>query len=222
MNEPAVIPELKEIIGAVLFAAREPMTVANILRVLKDTAETYGGVTSDFSSAGKEDVEAAVAALREELDHLSTGYGVCEVAHGYRLENDARCGPWVRVLLKKGKPYRLSRPALETLAIIAYRQPCTRSEMESVRGVAVDQIVRNLLEMQLVKITGRSELPGRPWLFGTTRKFLEYFGMNSLGDLPGVDELKRLETMKLESEAEEVRQGEFSETLPEVGEEGDE
>jgi segregation and condensation protein B len=87
---------------------------------------------------------------------------------------------------------------LETLAIIAYRQPCVRSEIEAVRGVAVDQILRNLLELQLVRIVGRSELPGRPMLYGTTQKFLEYFGINDLNDLPGVEELKGLEGSKAE------------------------
>ena len=85
---------------------------------------------------------------------------------------------------------------METLAIIAYRQPCTRGEIEAVRGVAVDQIVRNLLDLQLIRAVGRSELPGRPWLFGTTQKFLLHFGLKDLKDLPGVEELKRIEAAR--------------------------
>ncbi|MBN2685112.1 MAG: SMC-Scp complex subunit ScpB, partial [Pontiellaceae bacterium] len=86
---------------------------------------------------------------------------------------------------------RLSKPALETLAIVAYRQPCLRSEIEEVRGVSVDAILRKLMDMQLVRVVRRSELPGRPWLFGTTQRFLEHFGINSVDDLPGSQELKR-------------------------------
>ena len=96
-------------------------------------------------------------------------------------------------MLQKGRGARLSLPALETLAIVAYRQPCVRSEIEAVRGVAVDAILKNLLEMQLVRVIGRSELPGRPWMFGTTQKFMEHFGLKSLDDLPGTDELRRME-----------------------------
>ncbi len=97
---------------------------------------------------------------------------------------------------------QLSRPALETLAIIAYRQPCTRAEIEAVRGVAVDQIIRNLMEMQLIRIVGRSELPGRPWLFGTSQKFLEHFGLKRLDDLPGTEELRRLEQEQIRRQPE--------------------
>ena len=133
---------------------------------------------------------------------------VIEVANGFRFENDSSCGPWLRHLLERGRPTRLSRPALETLAIIAYRQPVMRSEIEAVRGVAVDQIIRNLLEMQLIKIVGRSELPGRPWQFGTTQKFLEHFGLKNLMDLPGVEELRRMEDDQLRrTVAEEPRGG---------------
>ena len=87
----------------------------------------------------------------------------------------------------------LSKPALETLAIVAYRQPCLRSEIEEVRGVSVDAVLRKLIEMQLIRVVGRiTELPGRPWLFGTTQKFLEHFGINTLEELPGSEELKRV------------------------------
>ena len=109
------------------------------------------------------------------------------------MENDANCGPWLRTMLQKGRGTRLSLPALETLAIIAYRQSCVRSEIEAVRGVAVDAILKNLLDLQLVRVVGRSELPGRPWMFGTTQKFMEHFGLKNLDDLPGTDELRRIE-----------------------------
>jgi segregation and condensation protein B len=107
------------------------------------------------------------------------------------LQNDATCGPFVRALLEKNQTMRLTKPALETLAIVAYRQPCLRSEIEEVRGVSVDAVLRKLIDMQLVRVVRRSELPGRPWLFGTTQRFLEHFGINTVDDLPGSAELKR-------------------------------
>lgn len=188
-----VLPELKQIIGAMLFVRKEPLTVAEIRRVLSATAERRGGITSDFAKAGEDLVREAIAALGRELSERKMGFHVMEVAGGFRLENDANCGPWLRTMLQKGRGARLSLPALETLAIVAYRQPCVRSEIEAVRGVAVDAILRNLLEMQLIRVVGRSELPGRPWMFGTTQKFMEHFGLKSLDDLPGTDELRRLE-----------------------------
>lgn len=187
------LPELKQIVGAMLFVRKEPLTVAEIRRVLAATAERRGGITSDFAKANDALVRAAVDALGRELAERKMGFHVIEVAGGWRLENDANCGPWLRTMLQKGRGARLSLPALETLAIVAYRQPCVRSEIEAVRGVAVDAILRNLLEMQLVRVVGRSELPGRPWMFGTTQKFMEHFGLKSLDDLPGTDELRRLE-----------------------------
>ena len=200
MNEFA-LPELKQIIGAMLFVRKEPLTVAEIRRVLSATAERRGGITSDFAKANEALVRAAVAELDRELAERKLGFHVIEVAGGFRLENDANCGPWLRVMLQKGRGARLSLPALETLAIIAYRQPCVRSEIEAVRGVAVDAILKNLLEMQLVRVVGRSELPGRPWMFGTTQKFMEHFGLKSLDDLPGTDELRRLEAEQARARA---------------------
>lgn len=188
-----VLPELKQIIGAMLFVRKEPLTLAEIRRVLKATAERRGGITTDYAKANEARIREAVDALGRELTDRKMGFHIIEVAGGFRLENDANCGPWLRVMLQKGRGSRLSLPALETLAIIAYRQPCVRSEIEAVRGVAVDSIVKNLLEMQLVRVVGRSELPGRPWMYGTTQKFMEHFGLKCLEDLPGTDELRRME-----------------------------
>lgn len=196
MKSSDVIPELKQIVGALLFVSRKPLTVSDVRRALMTVGESGDGPAREFATLERKDVEEALEALRRDVDRATLGFSVHEVANGYRLENDAGCGPWVRALLEKGKPHRLSKPALETLAVIAYRQPATRGEIENVRGVAVDQIIRNLLEMQLIRVAGRSDLPGRPWLFGTTPKFLEHFGLKSLKDLPGVDELKKLDAMK--------------------------
>ena len=134
------LPELKQIIGAMLFVRKEPLTAAEIRRVLAATADRRGGITSDFAKANDELIRAAVAELTRDLAERKAGFRVSEVAGGWKLENDANCGPWLRVMLQKGRGARLSLPALETLAIIAYRQPCVRSEIEAVRGVAVDAI----------------------------------------------------------------------------------
>ena len=189
----AVLPELKELIGAMLFVRKETLSVADVLRVLKETAERNGGVAADYAAADAGMVQSAFEEVAESLARAKLGFRAVEVAGGWRLENDVACGAWLRVLLNKGKATRLSVAALETLAIIAYRQPCVRSEIEAVRGVAVDSILKNLLELELVRVTGRSDLPGRPWMFGTTQKFMEHFGLRSLDDLPGTDELRRLE-----------------------------
>ncbi len=198
-NTTDVLPELKEIVGALLYAARHPLSIAQMRTILERTAETFGGAAKDYAAAGEPEIAAAIQALIVDLEQNKIGLQVVEVAGGFRLENRPRCGPWLRLLLEKGRPNRLSAPALETLSIIAYRQPIVRSEIEAVRGVAVDQILRNLLDLQLIRIVGRSDLPGRPWMFGTTQKFLEQFGLRSLQDLPGLEELRRINAERPES-----------------------
>ena len=220
MSDTQVLPELKQIVGALLFAAKGSVSPSDIRRCLRQVAEERGGAYKDFASLGEAEIVAAVEQLRNDLRAACVGVHINEVASGYRMENDANCGPWLRQLLQKGRASRLSRPALETLAVIAYRQPCTRAEIEAVRGVAVDQILRNLIELQLIKITGRSELPGRPWQFGTTQKFLEYFGLKHVKDLPGVEELRRMEA---EQEARKAQAQTESALVAEAGllDEGD-
>lgn len=204
MSETEVLPELKQILGALLFAAKGTVSLSEVRRCLRQVAEDRGGVYRDFSEVAEKDIVAALDQLRDQLRESHFGMHINELAGGYRMENDANCGPWLRELLHKGRANRLSRPALETLAVIAYRQPCTRAEIEAVRGVAVDQILRNLIDLQLIRITGRSEMPGRPWQFGTTQKFLEYFGLNHVKELPGVEELRRIEA---EQEAQKAKAG---------------
>ena len=186
-----VLPELKQIVGALLFAAREPLTVKRIRKAMIETGNGFSGPY--------------------ELDKFRLGLGVALVGGAYRLQNDAACGPFVRALLEKNQSMRLTKPALETLAIVAYRQPCLRSEIEEVRGVSVDAVLRKLIDMQLVRVVRRSELPGRPWLFGTTQKFLEHFGINRIEDLPGSQELRRVMAV------EEKKKG--TDTFPQMEEE---
>jgi len=219
MHESDSIPEIKEILGALLFATREPLTARQMVNVFKRTAETYEGIEATFIDITVKEVNQALEELREDLESSKLGLEVAEVAGGFRLRNVKTVGPWLRELLEKGKANKLSKPALETLSIIAYRQPVQRSEIESVRGVAADSIVRNLLEMGLVKVVGRSELPGKPWLYGTTQTFLEHFGLNSLDELPGMAEMRRnLEQRELAlKEKEAAEAAEAEKTAEEAG-----
>ncbi|MDF7824157.1 SMC-Scp complex subunit ScpB [Pontiellaceae bacterium B12227] len=208
-----VLPELKQIVGALLFAAKEPLTVKRMRKAMIETGNGFGGPYEQYAKATDKQIEGAVEQLTEDLEKAKVGLGIALVAGAYRLQNDAACGPFVRALLEKNQTMRLSKPALETLAIVAYRQPCLRSEIEEVRGVSVDAVLRKLIDMQLVRVVKRSELPGRPWLFGTTQKFLEHFGINDINDLPGSQELKR--TLP----AGEKRKKETAEDLPKTKEE---
>jgi len=202
MPANGVMPELKEIVGAMIFAANRPIGIKEMHRCLLEVAETRGGETKVFADTRPADVEAALEELEKDLSQARTGFALSEVAGGFRLQSAASCGKWLKHLLSRDKPRRLSVPALETLAIIAYRQPITRSEIENVRGVAVDHVVKLLMELHLIKIVGRSELPGRPFLYGTTRNFLEHFGLKDLKDLerlgPGI--LKSLEQERVRAE----------------------
>lgn len=217
MSEINVLPDIERIVGALLFAAKQPVTLDQMKGVFNRVAENEGGPAADYAGIKKARIREAVETVAKTIEKECPGFNVVEVAGGYRLENEVECGPWVREMLEKHKPRTLSIPALETLAIVAYRQPCTRAQVEEIRGVAVNQILRNLLQMQMVKITGRSEMPGRPWLFGTTRKFLEHFGLNSLEELPSHKDLKRFEEDRKKTETlarqEEEQNEEQQETL---------
>jgi len=183
MSELDKVPELKQILGAMVFAAKRPLSIAEIRRCLKDVATEHGKETAVFLDIKNSEIKTALSLLGDELEKGHYGFRLGEVAGGYRLQSDVVCGRWLRQMLAIGKPNRLSRPGLETLSIIAYRQPVARSEIEGVRGVSVDHIIKVLMEMQLVRIVGRSDLPGRPLLYGTTQAFLEHFGLKSLKDL---------------------------------------
>lgn len=196
-----IVPDLKRVAGAMIFAANRPVSVDEMCRCLRATAESGDSSCAAFAGARKSDVEAAVKTLSDELDALGAGFVIREVAGGYLVQSDAACGPWLRHLLEVGRPSRLSMPALETLSIVAYRQPITRANIESIRGVSVDHVMRTLMEMQLVRITGRSELPGRPFQYGTTHKFLEHFGLRSLDDLHGAEPLLAARMLSLQSQA---------------------
>lgn len=163
-----VPPTLLALVEALLFAAREPVSLKRLTEVCE---------------AGEEEVRAALAALGEHLAGERHGVEIAEVAGGYRLFTKRRFAGFVEALLQPAQS-RLSPAALETLAVIAYRQPITRLEIEVIRGVQCDHAVRTLLDRELIRVVGRKDGPGRPMLFGTTPAFLEHFGLRDLSELP--------------------------------------
>ena len=202
-NDVEILPEIKQIIGSLLFASKEPLSISQIKKSINNTGNILDGLYKQYSKVNDQQIKESIQLLENELASSTIGIELTKVAGGYRFQNNIFCGPFVRSLLEKNKTMKLSKPALETLAIIAYRQPCLRSEIENVRGVSVDAVIRKLIEMQLVKVLKRSELPGKPWLFGTTSRFLEHFGLNSIDELPNSNELKRIvsENIKIGDQA---------------------
>ena len=168
------IGRLPALVESLLFAAGAPVPLGRLVDAL--------------DGPGRAEVLAALEALTRTYERDGRGLRLVQVAGGWQLRTPAEHGPWVRRLLRE-RPPRLSRPMLETLAIVAYRQPCTRIEIETVRGVDADAVLSTLLERRLVRIVGRKEAPGRPLLYGTTRDFLEVFGLPDLSALPPLREL---------------------------------
>lgn len=187
MSDPAPPPpdSLQAVIGAMLFAAEEPLTPEALRKALQAAAQGAepGTPAADFAGASLAQIRGYLADIAATLAHNDLGLRLCEEGGRISFRTVPAAGPWVRALVKAAPPQRLSRAALETLAVIAYRQPISRAEIESVRGVSVDHTVRALLELDLIRAVGRSELPGRPFLYGTTASFLERFGLRSLKDL---------------------------------------
>ncbi|NCD34201.1 MAG: SMC-Scp complex subunit ScpB [Spartobacteria bacterium] len=182
-------PSLKHIVGALLYASTEPLSISRILRIISEVQEDQLRAPEEAVTPAA--VRHAVEEIKKELERGNTGMTLSDAAGGYRLHNERATAPWVRQLLERPKPRRLTKAALETLAVIAYRQPVTRADIESVRGVAVDALIKKLQEMNLIKTVGRSELPGHPAQFGTTKAFLEHFGLKDIADLPGRDDWRR-------------------------------
>ena len=165
------------ILEALLFVAEEPLPLAKLQEILED--------------ADASQTETSLRDLALRLEGEGHGLMVQEVAGGFRLATRPETHAFVQKL-QQVKPARLSRAALETLAIIAYRQPITRAEIEAIRGVAVDGVLRTLLERELIRMMGRKAEAGRPMLYGTSVQFLEHFGMKDLGDLPTLREINEL------------------------------
>jgi segregation and condensation protein B len=191
--------ELKSILESLLFSAQKPMSAKELRDLLAAAAEQTPGdlTTGAFKKVKEGEIVAALEQLSREHAEANRSYRLVCVAGAWQFVTQPEYAPWLKALVGlKNRPSRLSQPALETLAIIAYRQPLTRVEMEQVRGVSVDGVMQTLTERGLVEHVGRAEVVGRPPTYGTTALFLEYFGLRSLEELPAADELRRIEVKK--------------------------
>jgi segregation and condensation protein B len=181
---------LAQAIEALLFSAQKPLTIREVQDALTKAEENDELLPNEFAGVKEAEIAAALEELKIQYVQQSRGFQPMEKAGGWQLVSHPDCVRWVRQLFPAPKPARMSPPALETLAIVAYRQPVTRADIEAVRGVAVDGVLQNLMERGLVKISGRAELPGRPLLYETTGFFLEHFGLRNLEELPNAQELR--------------------------------
>ena len=183
-QEPAaaqeVNPEIttESVIEAILFASDEPLSAERLVKI----AEFNGGIKQ---------VKKCIETLNEQYQQSGRAFRIEEIAGGYQMMTLPEYNNWLKNLLRQRADNKLSPAALETLAIIAYKQPIIRADIESIRGVACGEMVRSLMYKGLVKIVGKAEVLGRPLLYGTTKKFLEVFGLSDLKDLPKAEELKQ-------------------------------
>jgi segregation and condensation protein B len=187
--------ELKFILESLLFSAQKPMSVKELRDLLAGAATAEGAdeAAKPFKKTKDDDITAALEELAREHEAAARSYRLACVAGAWQFVTQPEFSPWLKALVGvKNRPTRLSQAALETLAIIAYRQPVTRAEVEQVRGVNIDGTMQTILERGLVVQSGRAEVVGRPALYSTAPLFLEYFGLRGLEDLPAADELRRI------------------------------
>jgi segregation and condensation protein B len=171
------IEKVKSILESLLFVNERPIQLTEISRILE---------------LKNKEIKQAFEILKDEYKNRDSGIAIVSVAGGYQMCSAPFNEPWIKKMYSHQNKQKLSTASLETLAIIAYKQPITRVEIEEIRGVNVDGVVRKLGELGLVKTAGRKEVVGKPFLYITTRKFLEYFGINSLEDLPNLEEFVNL------------------------------
>jgi segregation and condensation protein B len=201
--------ELPSIVEALLTSSDEPLPAEEIARLVRarvaetedsrarkieegETPEELPEWLSSLAAVSSEQIIAAIAKLNHDYETTGRAFSLMERAKGWKIFTRPAYGEFVRHLFPGRKPERLSGPAMETLAIIAYRQPITKGAIEAVRGVACDGMLQKLLDRELVRIGGRAELPGRPLLYETTELFYEHFGIRSIDDLPNATELRRV------------------------------
>ncbi|MFW6134740.1 MAG: SMC-Scp complex subunit ScpB [Elusimicrobiota bacterium] len=167
--------DIKNIVECLLFVSSKPVSSDKLAEVIQDTT--------------KQEVEDSVNKISKEYKELDKPVFIQKVAGGWRMATKEKYAPWIKKLFSDQTTYNLSRAALETLAIVAYRQPITTQEVDTIRGVSSGGVLRGLLEKKLIKIAGRKETLGRPIIYRTSDKFLEYFGLESLSDIPPLEEL---------------------------------
>ena len=187
--------ELKFILESLLFSAQKPLSLKELRDVFAAAAELDGAdaTVKALKKIKESELTAALEQLTQEHETAGRSYRLACVAGAWQFVTQPEFAPWLKALVGvKARPPRLSQPALETLAIIAYRQPITRAEIEQIRGVSVDGVMQTLMERGLVEQVGRADVVGRPGTYGTTALFLEYFGLSSLENLPAADKLRRL------------------------------
>lgn len=172
------IKEKKSLIEALLFVSGEPLTLAD-LKNGTDLPET--------------ELKQLLDEMMAEYINRDGGMLIAEIANGYQMATNPNYAAWIKKFKNTASTGKLSMPALETLAIIAYKQPIIKAELEQIRGVNSDGVIKTLLDRRLIKIMGRKEVPGKPLLYGTTREFLQYFGLKDLTELPTISELTREE-----------------------------
>lgn len=218
--------DLAAVIEALLIASEEPLTSSELARLVRahiseieDSAgeeEDYGAAAklgdqlAELANVAEEDVIAAIDTLNKRYERSKRSFSILERAKGWKVYTRPEYGGFVRQLFPGLKPRRLSPPAMETLAIIAYRQPVTKASIEHVRGVSSDSILQKLLDRELVKIDGRADLPGRPLLYATTDFFFEHFGIKSIDELPNAAELRAVELPEPPGPEEEPSESEDS------------
>lgn len=199
--EPAF--PLHRIVEAILFASQKPVSAKELSTFLKGAAEAAKENPSIacFAKVKAPQLQDAIEQLEKEFAETGRSFEIRESAAGWQLVTKADFAPWLRQLFPENRQARLSAPAMETLAIIAYRQPITRADIEAVRGVAVDGVMQTLLDRNLVRIAGRAEIAGRPLLYETTQFFMEHFGLKNLDDLPNASELRKIPLPKADPPA---------------------
>lgn len=209
---------LPQVLEALIFAAPKPLSTVELVEAVHAAGESSEVEEAQaYAKAGETRILEALGELQAELEQSGRAFRLMEQATGWGFVTRQEYAPWVRKLYPDAKPVRLSGPAMETLAIIAYRQPVTRADIEAVRGVAVDGVMQVLLDRSLVRIAGRADLPGRPLLYSTTGYFLEHFGLKSTQDLPNSAELGRMNLPKAAvSEEKASKRREKAELEPEL------
>ena len=220
MSDEVKIPlpqSLQEIIGSLLFASQDPLTAAELRAAVKAVQAEEGEnkeIMDVYRTCTTKEIDAALRGLEKALEVAGAGFKLVCTGGTYRLQTVPSCGRYVRAMLKMDRPSRLGRASLETLAIIAYRQPLTKSEIEDIRGVDVTTNIKTLMDLQRIRLVGKSELPGHPFLYGTTPIFLEHFGLASLQQLNELDPTlqrsnpkKKAELYKKQEKLELVEEG---------------
>ena len=199
MSEEPAFP-LHRIVESLLFASQKPISAKELASIFKGAAEAAKDNPSIacYAKVKRDQLEQAIQELEKEYADTGRSFEVRESAAGWQLVTKADFSPWLRQLFPENRQARLSAPAMETLAIIAYRQPITRADLEAVRGVAVDGVMQTILDRGLIRIAGRSDIPGRPLLYETTQHFMEHFGLKTLDDLPNAAELRKIPLPKAE------------------------